>query len=362
MKIIHLIFSLCSGGAERFVVSLANQQTVMGHNVLVCILLADSDENFIFNRQFLDNAVAFHSFGFSKGFSIRKSNRVERYIEEQNPDVVHCHLNVTPYIMRLAFKKTNIRFIHTLHNIASKASGRFYQYPLNYLCYKFGIIKPVTISNRCTKSYAEFYGLRNVKCIDNGCQQPSMSVLYQQTKEEIDGYKYSKDTLVFVHIARFHPQKNQSLLVESFNQIRQNGYNAILLVIGDGFNEGEGRKLKERSCDSIFYLGLKNNVGDYLRCADAFCLSSVYEGLPISLLEAMACGVVPICTRVGGIPDVIENGKTGIMSEVDFVAYTDALKKIFSSSIDRNLLVETYKQRFSMEACAGKYMEVYKKD
>ena len=148
-------------------------------------------------------------------------------------------------------------------------------------------------------------------------------------------------------------------MIESFNRIRQEGYDAILLIIGDGFNEGEGRKLKEQACDAIHFLGLKSNVGDYLMCADAFCLSSIYEGLPISLLEAMACGVVPICTKVGGIPDVIEDGKTGILSDVDTSAYTEAMERFFSTHIDKSLIQECYRMRFSMEACALKYYKLY---
>lgn len=359
MKIVHLIYSLCSGGAERFVVSLANQQVAMGHDVSVCILLSDTDENYTFNLQFLDSAVGFHSFGFTKGFSIRKSNIVENYLDNLNPDVVHCHLNVIPYIYRLAFRRRKINFVHTLHSVAANASGKFYQYPFNYLSYRFGLIKPIAISEKCAESYVQYYGLRNPACIDNGCEQPRMSQFYQQTREEIEGYKYTEGTSVFVHVARFHSLKNQKLLIESFNRIRQEGYDAILLMIGDGFNEGEGRKLKEQACDAIHFLGLKSNVGDYLMCADAFCLSSIYEGLPISLLEAMACGVVPICTKVGGISDVIEDGKTGILSDVDTSAYTEAMERFFSTQIDKSLIQECYRMRFSMAACALKYYKIY---
>ena len=82
MKIIQLIYSLCSGGAERFVVSLSNQLTEMGHDVTVCMLLSDQNDSYVFNRQFLDSRVKFHSMGYLPGFSLKKVIDVEKYIEE----------------------------------------------------------------------------------------------------------------------------------------------------------------------------------------------------------------------------------------------------------------------------------------
>ena len=133
----------------------------------------------------------------------------------------------------------------------------------------------------------------------------------------------------------------------------------MLLVIGDGFDQGPGAELKRRACAKIHFLGLKNNVADYLCCSDAFCLTSIYEGLPISLLEAMACGVVPICTRIGGIPDVVADGKNGYLSEVSLNAYMSALERYLNEAGGLEDLVKYFESRFSMSSCAAKYMDIY---
>ena len=88
-----------------------------------------------------------------------------------------------------------------------------------------------------------------------------------------------------------------------------------LLVIGDWSFCEEANQLKKKAGERIHFLGTQTNVQDYLYCADAFCLSSVYEGLPISLLEALSCGCVPVCTPVGGIKDVVQNEVTGFLSD-----------------------------------------------
>ena len=358
MKIIQLIYSLTSGGAERFVVSLSNQLSKMGHDVTVCVLLSN-EIKYTFNKQFLHPNVRYHSLGFSPGFTIRKVLSTEKYILQQKPDVVHCHLNVIPYIYKLALNTSNIKFIHTLHSVAENALGLSIQYPINKYFYRKGNIVPVTISPQCQNSYALFYKLPVPVYIDNGCESSQLTLNHQSVQEEVKSYKTTENTSVFVHVARYHYQKNQILLIKAFNHLIDLGYDACLLVIGDGFDTFEGNTLKQIACDRIHFLGLKSNVGDYLHCADAFCLSSIYEGLPISLLEALSCGVIPICTKVGGILDVIEDGKTGILSADDVESYANALQRFFTCGIDKDTLKLYYQSKYSMEACAKKYLSLY---
>ena len=97
MKIIQLVYSLSSGGAEKFVVDLANQLAENGNDVTICMLLEEK-ENRIFNKQFLSSKVNFISLGFDNGFALSKCSRVDNFIRSKKPDIVHCHLNVIPYI------------------------------------------------------------------------------------------------------------------------------------------------------------------------------------------------------------------------------------------------------------------------
>ena len=147
MKIIQLLYSLSSGGAERFVVSLSNQLAEMGHDVTVCMLLSSGNDKYIFNRQFMRPDVHFHSMGFEPGFSLRKVRALEQYVLSVNPDVVHCHLNVIPYVFRLSLISRDIRFVHTLHSVAENASGKDWQRVINRFFYSKGYIVPVLITD-----------------------------------------------------------------------------------------------------------------------------------------------------------------------------------------------------------------------
>jgi len=358
MKIVQIIYTLSSGGAEKFVVNLSNELAAKGNDVCVCIL-REANESYSFNRQFLRDDVKFVSLCIPAGFSPSQIPDVERFLDEQHPDVVHCHLNVIPFIFRYALHHREIRFFHTIHNVADKACGNRYQIVFNRFFYKRNIIHPITISDVCQQSYVRLYGLDNSSMIINGTAPVKPSCSFLDVQDEVKRLKPNENTKVFIHVARFDPQKNQALLIGVFNRLYDEGENFILLVVGRGFDSYPGSELRNAACDKIFFLGEKSNVGDYLLNSDAFCLTSVFEGLPISLLEAISCGVTPICTPVGGVLDVITDGVNGYLSEkTDMDAYYAAIRRFLSNNIEKESTMTSF-SKYSIDKCATAYCDVF---
>ena len=96
--------------------------------------------------------------------------------------------------------------------------------------------------------------------------------------------------------------------------------------------------------------------------SDFFVLSSDAEGLPITLLEAMSMGVIPICTPVGGIVDVVKDGYNGFLSHhVDDESFYESVRRalINRKKIDRKTLIDEFKEKYSMEMCSKKYYKLY---
>ena len=157
-------------------------------------------------------------------------------------------------------------------------------------------------------------------------------------------------------------RKNQKLLFNTFERLHNDGKKFLLIVIGAGYDGSQYMHLN--NTDYIKILGAKQNVGDYLACANYFVLSSLYEGLPLSLLEAMSMGCIPISTPAGGVVDVIRDGENGIMSttfeESDFY---NTVSRVFDKdfSINRADTIKDYETNYTMEVCADKYYDVYKK-
>lgn len=158
-------------------------------------------------------------------------------------------------------------------------------------------------------------------------------------------------------------KKNQDLLIDAFNEIISQKHNVILLIIGSGFDSEKGNELKRRAHNGIYFLGEKHNVQDYLLCSDAFCLSSIYEGLPITLIEALACGCIPLSTPVSGVVDLVVNNENGFISaNFTLDSYVEMLLRYLKNheSINNQRLLELFRAKLSMRACAESYYDFYK--
>lgn len=361
MRIIQLVYHLGSGGAEKFVVNLSNQLADMNHEVFLVQLRNDQDYyNIDFNKQFLSEKVKYINLELSKGYSLRKALKVMREIRNISPDVVHSHLNILPYYYPLIFFNNKVKFIHTLHNVADKECSIKWQQILNRYVYKSDKITPVTISDECSLSYENLYGVSSRYQIENGCPIVNKSSFYSQVEEEVAKLKPTCNTLVFIHVARFHEAKNQKMLISSFNEIIKSGVDAMLIILGDGFDSENCSEIRRQACDRIHFLGAKTNVGDYLYQSNYFILSSLWEGLPISLLEAMSIKLIPICTPAGGIRDVLVDGINGFMpNEFTENSFIEAIKRALNTKIEKERIYDTYESKYSMQKCTMRYLEVY---
>lgn len=357
MKILQIDYNLGVGGAERFVTDLCNSLS-MQNEVVMCTILDDTNPENTFHKQFLSPKVKYINLGCKKGLCWKSIQGVLNVINHEKPDVVHGHL-VTPllFIPSLLYRK--IKFVTTLHNVAERCLSFSFQKYIDKILFKKHWIIPVTISDICYKSYVKLYGLNNAYMVNNGRTLPVKTKQFGDVKREVESYKRHEDDLVFIHVARFDPQKHQDVLVNVFNKLHDR--HLILLILGERYDT-LGQYLRDRAKNHIHFLGAKTNVADYLFCSDFFCLTSLWEGLPISLLEAIACCVVPICTPVGGIPNVIKNGITGYLSkDCGEASYEKTVVKAIleNGQIDKEILFKEYKKNFSMEECSSKYYKIY---
>ena len=364
MKIVQFTYSLSSGGAERFVVDLSNELIKQGHEVYLIVFYnkLKSKQDPLFFKPILDTKINYINLDAKEGFRLSLVVKISNTIMRIKPDVVHAHLNVTSYIFPLVFINRKIKFFHTLHSSAERTSGSMFQRIINRYFYKSELIQPIVLSELSKDSYCKFYKLDNAIIIENGRSPVQASSTFESVKNEISSLKNNISTLVFIHVSRYHEVKNQELLIRSFNKIANENEDFILLIIGNGFDTDPGIKLKELACNKIFFIGEKMNIGDYLLCSDAFCLSSNNEGLPISLLEALSAGCVPICTAVGGIPNVITNGITGYLSEqITLESYSNAIKKYIRNpkTISKISLQNYFHENFSIEITVKKYNKLF---
>ncbi|MGH9580584.1 MAG: N-acetyl-alpha-D-glucosaminyl L-malate synthase BshA [Terriglobales bacterium] len=126
-----------------------------------------------------------------------------------------------------------------------------------------------------------------------------------------------KDERILVHLSNFRPVKRIPDVIEIFDRV-QKKLPAKLLLIGDGPERSSAEWLVRRKgiADSVNFLGKQERVHEMLAVADLMLLPSQLESFGLAALEAMACEVPAIASRVGGIPEVIDHGQTGMLAEV----------------------------------------------
>ena len=168
-------------------------------------------------------------------------------------------------------------------------------------------------------------------------------------------------------IGRLTTQKGYCHLLQSFAQVKRTVAEAYLLVIGEGELLDSLQQLtRELQLDgSVQFLGVRTDILDLLLAMDVFVMSSLWEGLPIALLEAMATGVPCVATAVGGIPEVIDHGKDGLLIPAgDSGALAKAVVTLlqdssFAQLLARNALSKV-QSRYSVQRMVKDHEKLYK--
>ena len=362
MKIIEYIPQLGSGGAERFTVDLCNELSKR-HEVILC--LSHSLEKQGFYKGDISPRVRVVNFDKKEGFDWRLPFRVYKLIRKERPDVVHTHLMSIVYTALSALLLRKTRYFHTVHNTAKvETDGRIGEKVRRFLFSK-KLATPVTISQDSQKSFKEFYNMV-APLINNGRDIPANLEVSNDVKEEFKKYRRTPDTRVIVQLAHVGHQKRQDIMARVSDRLMKEGYDFTILMIGEINERQMADNIKALNNPNIHLLGGKHNPLEYLKAADAFALTSSFEGLPISLIEAMGVGLIPICTPVGGIVNLVNDGVNGYLAQdISEEAYYTALKRYLDTPAE-NLpamkaeALKTYIP-FTMVECAKKYESLFLK-
>lgn len=356
MRIIQLLYDLSSGGGERFAVDLSNELS-KNHEVTLLQIVSNRFEGNDHYLRDLSPGIKYINLNCKSGLSKEVYYRVYKAIKKIAPDVVHVHCGMFTCVLGALFLR-NIKFVHTLHSDAnrclkmdSKKLKPIYKYLYSHK------VTPVTISKQSSLSFQKLYNLKNDVLVYNGRSKMQTSDERDIVKAFVQSVKEHEDDAIFVHIARCHPVKNQEMLFRTFSNLHQTGRHMQLIVIGDGFDD---MKTQWENGQGIHFIGRKNNVGDYLCFADYFILSSKMEGLPISMLEAMSMGIIPISTPCGGVCDVIRDGENGFLSptmeQTDFEA--TIIRALDDKTVSRDSISKEYEEMYSMEICCKNYIKM----
>lgn len=356
LRVLQIIPDLRVGGAEIMVENLTLKLKKKGHDVEIVSLY---DNQSVITKRLEKDGIQIHYLGKRRGLDFKIIFKLYNLYKEKKPKIIHTHLHSLIYSSLASFfLKTSCARVHTVHSIAAKESGRYKGF-INGILYRFNFVKPVAIAPSIKKTIMQKYSLPDskVKMVYNGIDFKNFipKVSYKIINEQVN----------ITHVGNFKEAKNHRLLIESFKLIHKIFPQAILNLIGSGeLLEDVKKKVGELGLEkNVMFIGEVVGVSEYLHKADIFVLPSLWEGMPISLIEAMGTGLPIVATKVGGIVDMIENNVSGILVDVSCEQIAAAVLKLINDDGLRKRLGEEARlmsEKFSAIKMAKAYIELYK--
>ena len=358
MKIVEIIPQLSSGGAERFVVDISNELSKR-HDVSLIVSYTLEGETAFYLPE-LAESVKVHSLQKRLGFDISYLCRLYKTIKSISPDIVHTHLDACVHFLILKWLFPSVKFIHTLHSDAQFESGGRIKTLLKKTFFRRGWCKAATISRASDDSFKALYGAN----VDSTLIYNGRTMNIEWSEKEL--VPRTEGIFNLVSIGHISQVKNHMLMCSAVDQLTKKGAPIELYMFGRFADKKIVEDIKALNNPNIHLLGEVENPRQYLRNADVYCMSSVIEGMPISLIEALSCGLIPICTAVGGIVDMVEEGKNGFLShDMSVESYVKALERLLTMTPQE---MEAMKcacresaKRYSIEECAKHYEELFAK-
>ena len=333
----------------------------------LCVALKNSGETVIavslyseqtaITERLRENGVRIVFLEKKPGFDPTIFTKLVKLFKEEKPDVVHTHIYASKYALPAAVLAGVKRRVHTVHSMAQKEQGSLGK-KINAFMYRHCGVVPVALSSEVKKTIGEVYALQgnSIPVIYNGID---LSKCIEKNDYESTGI------FTVVHIGRFMKVKNHKLLLQAFAAFAAKHKNVRLQLLGEGELLAEMKEIAKilGVADKVEFLGLKSNVYPYLNKADVFCLPSEYEGVPMTLIEAMGTGLPIVASNVGGIPDILVDGRNALLVEPNDIAVEAAIKKLYSDVELRTCLGSAAKVRseaFSAKTMAAEYIKIYK--
>ena len=354
MKIIHVISNLELAGAQTMCCNLLCALKDLEEDKITVVSLFNTSNSI--TEKLKDNGINVICLEKKHGIDVSMIRKLRKIFKKEKPDVIHAHAAVLKYVGPASlFKKAKI--VHTMHTLANKEGSKADALITKFF-YKTKKAFPVALTPEVQRSISNRYHIKpeRIPVIYNGVDLSNCI-----SKENY----FTNDSFKILHIGRFSEEKNHIGLVNAFEIFKKEFPNSVLNLIGDGIlKESIQTLVKEKNLENnVKFLGLQKNVYPFLNDADLFALPSTYEGMPMTLIEAMGTGLPIVASNVGGIPDMLTNASNAILTEVNDKILADAFIKLAK---DENLR-ETYgsqalhdSKQFSAQNMAKSYYDFYK--
>ena len=303
-------------------------------------------------------------------YTLALATKMSTVAETENLDLLHVHYaiphSISAILARESLKpKRYLPVITTLHGTDITLVGADRSYlPIT----RYGIVQSdgvTAISHYLKQATKEIFQFDDIEVIPNFVCQSEYA---RHPVEELRSSLSPQGEPLLVHVSNFRPVKRPVDCVEILARVAKRGVNTRLVMVGDG---SERPNVEHRArClgvyDNCVFVGKQSKIVDYLSAADVLLLPSEQESFGLAALEAMACEVPVIASRVGGVPEVVTDGETGFLSnvgDVDKMA-DDAGRLLTDAELRREMgkrARESAVSRYRTDIVIPRYIDFYER-
>lgn len=302
MKILQIINSLETGGAERLITETIPLLSKNGHKVDLLVLknVETSFLNALKKKQCCDIFTLGKSY-YNPLYVFKMIKYIKSY------DIVHVHLFPSQYFVAISslFCNTGTKFIFTEHNTANSRINNVLFKQVDKLIYRF-YSKIICISPQVKETLRYKLGLNDSKLliIQNGINLEEINATDQSRRTD---FGFSSDDKLLIMVAGFREQKDHDTVINCLEQLP---FSYKLILVGDGPRRSILEKIIEQKNlqNRVFLLGIRSDVFSLYKMSDIAVLSSHWEGFGLAAAEAMACGIPVIASHVDGLAQVVYGG------------------------------------------------------
>lgn len=361
-RVLHVIKSLGRGGAEMLLpetVKLHDRESFEFH----CIYFLPWKDQLV--PDLLANGCTVTCLSATSNVRLLlKAKALAEYVRANDIDLIHAHLPFAGIVSRIAGKLAGVPVVYTEHN----KQERYHKitYFLNKATFNFQS-RVIAVSDDVKESIMKNIGPRiPVQTILNGVNTAEFNRDHDAGKALRQEYGIPADAVVIGTIAVFRFQKRLAEWLSVLSEVCRANPNVYGVIVGDGplRSEIHAKAAQLDLGPRLVMPGLQTDVKPWLSAMDVYMMSSIFEGLPIALLEAMSMECAIVATNAGGIKEVIRDGVDGLVTDVgSWERLTEHVTTLLNPSV-RNRFASAGRRRvvesFSLQRMVDELEQMYR--
>ena len=313
IRVLHMIPTLGVGGAEKQLISLLRSMDRVRFDHQVAIMTREG----ILGNELKEAGYPIHHFHFRYRYLPLKIMELKRFLQEQQIDVLHTHLHMAGVWGRVAASIAGTPV--TIYTEHAHVRGRSLGWRLFERLLAPATSLKITVSEARrleTIQYEHFPGakvvtIRNSVPVDD--YKTSLE-LRSQTRKILG---IAPGDILVGNVSVLRPKKRLDELLRAIHRVHMLDPRVRLIIVGDGRDATRLKHISDEleMGDVVRFLGTRTDVPALMQAMDIYAITSEIEGVPINLLEAMASSLPVVSSSVGGIPEVLQHGETGLLFE-----------------------------------------------